>query len=384
MTTPFPFVAAQTLTAQQLNDITNLPINDQTASYTAVVGDAGKRIVMNVASANTVTINNSIFTTGDTLFIANKGAGISTLTAGAGVTINTSGSLALAQHGGGTLVALSASVFTFFSGGAVGAGVATGGSSSSITVGGINYTLLTFTSDSTLTVTKSGLFDLFICSGGGGGGRDAGGAAGSRGGGGGAGGVLQLTNVYLSANQTVTVGAGGAAGTDGANGTPGASSKVGDFQAMQGGGGASVSGAPSESATCAGGSMGGGTKNTTFNTLGQGNKGGLGSSPDAGAGGGGKGAVGGDGSGTTGGAGGAGTDVSTFIGGSALFKAAGAGGAGNTTLGTGGSSIGGNGGTSGTNATSAAANTASGGGGAASNRTAGAGGSGIVYVRFKV
>ena len=120
MATPFPFVASTVLTAAQMNAITTLPINDQTASYTAVVGDVGKRIVMNVATANTVTIDDSIFSVGDTIFIANKGAGTTTVTAGAGVTINTSGSLALAQYGGGTLVALSASVFTFFPSGGIG------------------------------------------------------------------------------------------------------------------------------------------------------------------------------------------------------------------------------------------------------------------------
>jgi len=114
MATPFPFGSGNVLTAAQMNAITTLAINDQTASYVAVVGDVGKRIVMNVGSANTVTINNSIFAAGDTIFIANKGAGSTTVTAGAGVTINTVSSLVLAQHAGGTLVALSASVFTFF------------------------------------------------------------------------------------------------------------------------------------------------------------------------------------------------------------------------------------------------------------------------------
>ena len=119
MATPFPFGSGNVLTAAQMNAITTLPIDDKTASYTAVVGDVGKRIVMNVASANTLTINNSIFGVGDMIFVANKGAGVTTLTAGAGVTINPSASLALAQYAGGTLVALSASVFIFFpSGGA--------------------------------------------------------------------------------------------------------------------------------------------------------------------------------------------------------------------------------------------------------------------------
>ncbi len=70
MTTPFPFVASAVLTAQQLNDITNLPINDQTANYTLVAGDAGKRVIMNNAGATTITVNANVFTTGDTIFIA--------------------------------------------------------------------------------------------------------------------------------------------------------------------------------------------------------------------------------------------------------------------------------------------------------------------------
>ena len=114
MTTPFPFVASQVLTAQQLNDIQNLPISDKTASYTLIAGDETKRTMMNNASATTITVNNSIFTVGDVIQVANKGAGACTITAGAGVTINTSGSLALAQYGGGYLLALSASTFTFF------------------------------------------------------------------------------------------------------------------------------------------------------------------------------------------------------------------------------------------------------------------------------
>jgi Tfp pilus assembly protein FimT len=114
MTTPFPFVAGQVLTAAQLNDIQNLPISDKTASYTLLVGDVTKRTIMNSASATTITVDDAIFTVGDVIQVANKGAGTCTITAGAGVTINTSGSLALAQYGGGYLLALSASTFTFF------------------------------------------------------------------------------------------------------------------------------------------------------------------------------------------------------------------------------------------------------------------------------
>ena len=162
MTTPYPFVAGQVLTAAQLNDIQNLPISDKTTSYVLAVADAYKRTMMNSASATTITVNNSIFTVGDVIQVANKGAGTCTITAGAGVTINTSSSLALAQYGGGYLLCLSASTFTFFSLGGVSYGVATGGTSSSITVSGVNYTMLKFTTDSNLVVSKAGLFDVMV------------------------------------------------------------------------------------------------------------------------------------------------------------------------------------------------------------------------------
>jgi len=134
MTTPFPFTQGQVLTAAQMNAITTLPINDQTASYVALVGDVGKRIVMNVASANTVTINNSVFAAGDTIFIANKNAA-TTITAGAGVTINSASGLELAQYQSGTLVALSASSFLFFEsdGGSITTATATVATSQSTT-----------------------------------------------------------------------------------------------------------------------------------------------------------------------------------------------------------------------------------------------------------
>lgn len=119
MTTPFPFVAGAVLQAQQLNDITNLPIDTKTASYVLVVGDAGKRVLMNVASANTVTVNNSIFTAGDTVQVFNQGTGATTITAGAGVTLNGL-SLVLSQYQGASIVFLSASsALVFPTGGAV-------------------------------------------------------------------------------------------------------------------------------------------------------------------------------------------------------------------------------------------------------------------------
>jgi hypothetical protein len=336
MTTPFPFVAAQTLTAQQLNDITNLPINDQTASYTAVVGDAGKRIVMNVATANTVTINDSIFTTGDTIFIANKAAGITTVTAGAGVTINTSGSLALAQHGGGTLVALSASVFTFFSGGALNA---------------LNL-------------------EFLVVAGGGSGG-------GNTGGGGGAGGFLEAESLIprTTASYTVTIGAGGA-GVFNNDGNPGTASTF-RFTTASGGGKGVRTGAGG-----AGGSGGGGVTAGGTGTAGQGNAGGSGVSNYQG-GGGGKGGVGTNGAGTTGGSGGA-AQTNSYTGSAISYSGGGGAGTFGGTAGTGGTNAG-NGTNNDTNGGNGVANRGGGGGGGGSTAvgsTGGNGGSGQVVVRY--
>jgi hypothetical protein len=259
-------------------------------------------------------------------------------------------------------------------------GTATGGTSSSITVSGVNYTLLTFTSSSTLTVTKEGLFDVIVCGGGAGGGRGL--DANNRGGGGGAGGIMEET-VYLDANQTVTIGAGAA------QNTPGTGSSVGGLRGIATAGGGHGAYEP-DFQSGAGASGGGGSRGNattggaSFNNAVSGHAGGAGSggTPNGGGGGGGAGAAGSAASGTTGGAGGTGYDVSAFIAGSSLFKCGGGGGGG-TTGGAGGSSVGGAGG-SGTVGGSAAANTASGGGGGGSSSNGGSGGSGIVYVRFKV
>jgi hypothetical protein len=71
--------------------LTNLSLNNKTANYTLVLGDATKTIEMNVASANTLTIptNASVaFPVGTQIIVIQTGAGQTTLVAGAGVTVN--------------------------------------------------------------------------------------------------------------------------------------------------------------------------------------------------------------------------------------------------------------------------------------------------------
>lgn len=116
-TTPYPFVANAVLTASQLNSTYNIPVSTKTASYTLVAADGGTRVAMNSASATTITVNTSVFSAGDSLWIQNIGAGTCTITAGT-ATVTTSGSLALAANAGGTLYFTSASAAIFFGSGA--------------------------------------------------------------------------------------------------------------------------------------------------------------------------------------------------------------------------------------------------------------------------
>jgi hypothetical protein len=112
-TTPYPFVASTVLTASQLNSTFNIPVTTKTASHTLVAGDAGTRVVMNSASATTITVNTSIFSAGDNLQITNVGAGVTTVTAGT-ATVSSAGPLAIPQYGSGTLYFTSAGVAIFF------------------------------------------------------------------------------------------------------------------------------------------------------------------------------------------------------------------------------------------------------------------------------
>jgi hypothetical protein len=257
-----------------------------------------------------------------------------------------------------------------------GYGVATGGASTAITVGGINYTLLTFDTSSTLTVTKAGLFDVFCVGGGGAGGRRT---TPSIGAGGGGGGQYTQNTIYLDANATVTVGAGAPVQTVASVGGSGTHSSVNEVVAGGGGGGSS-----STSLTSAAGSSGGnpltvsGVALTPINA----NNGGLGSATGyGGGGGGGSAAAGSDGSGDNGGSGGAGFDVSAYIAGSSYFVSAGGGGGAVTTGGAAGSVGAGAGGSSSAAGGNATNYGCGGGGGLAGG---GSGFQGVVYVRFKI
>ena len=103
--------------AELLSDINgaskDLTLDRKTASYTLVAADNNKLIEMNVASANNVTINNSVFSAGNQILVSQYGAGQVTFVAGAGVTLRSpSGKLKLtAQYSLVTIIAISSTEF---------------------------------------------------------------------------------------------------------------------------------------------------------------------------------------------------------------------------------------------------------------------------------
>lgn len=93
--------------------------NTQTASYSLVLTDNGKLILMNVATANNLTIplNSSInFPVGTKIDVSSIGAGQTTIVATGGVTINSAGgALKLrVQYSGATLVQTATNVWYLF------------------------------------------------------------------------------------------------------------------------------------------------------------------------------------------------------------------------------------------------------------------------------
>jgi len=389
------FTAGQILTAAQMDSLQandyNQTVSTKTDSYVLVAADKGTRVVMNKATATTITVNDSLFNAGDTLFIQNIGAGTCTVTAGT-ATVTTAGSLALAQWGGGTLYFTSASAAIFFSGGSPAYGTATGGigSPTAVTIGGVNYEYLQFNSTGTLTVTKAGFFD-YLAIGGGGGSRQQ---VASRAAGGGGAGQVVIGSVYLDANQTITIGAGSgffAIATEFVQASATTIAATAPFAIRAIGNNVSPNGQVSKSLGYVGGGVGtsdGGTDiaAVTESTQ-QGYRGGSSTSTSNAGGGGGQSGRGANGASTTGGAGGTGFDMATFIGGtpSPTHRATGGGGGGSGAGGAGGnSSASSNAGSNNSTPSSAAANSGSGGGGGYGVVTTGNGGSGVCFIRYKV
>jgi len=267
-------------------------------------------------------------------------------------------------------------------------GVATGGIGAAQSTGtladGFSYSYLTFTSTGTLTVTQAGFFDYCLVGGGGGAFKIAGSFAA---GGGGAGQIL-IGSIYLSSNQTITIGAGGSFFTYNTGGfTEGGTTSIGASSPFSVAALGNLANEKETGTAVSGNYVGGGvgsvgTPSAQTESAYIGYRSGNGVANNGASGGGGSTARGGDApSSTAGGTGGAGFDVSAFIGGSELRKAMGGGGGGSNTGGA--AATGGVAGTTTTTPNNGNVNSGGGSGGGNGNITQGNGGSGICYIRFR-
>lgn len=99
---PGQILTAAQQTTLQKNDY-NQTASTKTANYVLVAADVGTRVVMNSASATTITVNTALFSAGDTLNIHNIGAGLCTVTAGTATVNSMYGMLQIPQYSSGEL-----------------------------------------------------------------------------------------------------------------------------------------------------------------------------------------------------------------------------------------------------------------------------------------
>ena len=69
-------------------DVRSIPVNSQSGAYVLVAADAGKAVYI---STGGVTINTSVFATGDAVTIINNSGSTQTITQGSGVTLYDTG-----------------------------------------------------------------------------------------------------------------------------------------------------------------------------------------------------------------------------------------------------------------------------------------------------
>jgi hypothetical protein len=99
-------------------DDTTLSFNAQTGTtYTLVASDSAKLVTTSNASAVTVTIPPSVFTTGNQINVQSIGVGLTSFVAGAGVTITSTGATAAApilraRYSACTIICTGSNTFT--------------------------------------------------------------------------------------------------------------------------------------------------------------------------------------------------------------------------------------------------------------------------------
>jgi hypothetical protein len=86
----------ETLTAKTLTTpVASIAINAQTIAYTLVATDKSKLVTITSATAANFTVPPSVFSAGDIIYLARLGAGTCSITAGAGVTVNSTPGISL-------------------------------------------------------------------------------------------------------------------------------------------------------------------------------------------------------------------------------------------------------------------------------------------------
>lgn len=99
-------------------DDTTLSFNAQTGTtYTLVASDSAKLVTTSNASAVTVTVPPSVFTTGNQINVQSIGVGLTSFTAGAGVTITSTGATSAApvlraRYSACTIICTGSNTFT--------------------------------------------------------------------------------------------------------------------------------------------------------------------------------------------------------------------------------------------------------------------------------
>jgi hypothetical protein len=146
------FTAGAVLTAANLNTAFNaLTIRTVTGtSDTLLLDDNGGAVTYSNAAATTSTIppNSSVaFAVGTKIVLINLGAGVVTVTAGAGVTIN-GATLTLAQDAGGTCIKTATNTWSFLP---FSSGVGAANFSDAATGTYTGYKYLTFSASGTIT-----------------------------------------------------------------------------------------------------------------------------------------------------------------------------------------------------------------------------------------
>lgn len=100
----------QTIT---VDNLLRIPANAQTGAYVLTAGDAGKHISITTGG---VTVNASVFSTGDAVSIYNNSGSNQTITQGTSVTLRQAGTAntgnrTLAQYGVATLLCVASNTF---------------------------------------------------------------------------------------------------------------------------------------------------------------------------------------------------------------------------------------------------------------------------------